>query len=134
MIDKVNIRSERIDNRHQRCFVSSNMNGRRYLHQESPKKSNFRWIDKYGYPHGKKKGEMVSKHLEDNVNTLEKTFTTFNSPLHTDVGNPSTPPERSNTNDNILNFRLDPQKENEFEVRVEEERKWRQEEYDRGFS
>lgn len=136
MTDKVNIKSERKDDRHQRYIISSNMNGRRYLHHKSPKKINFRWKDKHGSPRGKNntnKGE-TSKQLEDNVNTLEQTFAKFNSPLHTDGGNYSTSPKRSNINDNILNYRLEPQKENEFKEWVEEERKQRQEEYDRVFS
>jgi len=50
MTGEINIILEKIDDRHQRYTIPSNMNGRRSMHQEIPKKNNVRFTDKKGPP------------------------------------------------------------------------------------
>lgn len=123
MTNKVNIRSERIDHRHQRYTISSNMNGGRYLHQESPKKNNVRWTDRHGSPTSRSdtnKNKATSKKpnttFTDQENFFQQPPTLHNSfdPLHGSkhhednfCKDPRTPLGKENNSFSIVHLNID---------------------------
>ena len=150
MTNKVSIKSKRIDNIHQRYFISSNMNGRRSLHQGSPKKKNGRWIDKHGSPPtktnaNKNKSKETSSQVDviNEGNSSEQVFNAHNSfsPLYgledhkiDPCGDPHTPFEQENSDHPIYHFEMDQQKVQEFHAQRDGEWTQRQEEYDHEMS